>query len=176
MTTAHNYTSRSLTVYRFLCSHANQNIGHAFWNWGAVADFPYLPRVRCGKLILDRARWLVSARDLAPLETAFAGSNAAKTPDQIRALRTKVATAMAGVRARLGLPDVRLNETDDAFQRRARLKHLRFRRSLPAEPRPRRFPFGPKLRFRRSMRLPLSLPSWRSPRRLSPRQLNPASG
>ncbi|MEO8700460.1 MAG: lantibiotic dehydratase [Kofleriaceae bacterium] len=104
MTTAHNYSSRSLTVYRFLCSHAQQGVGHAYWSWGAIADFPFLPRVRRGKLILDRARWLATAKDLAPIEAAFTGSNAAKTPDQIRAIRTKVAAAMTELRKRLALP------------------------------------------------------------------------
>lgn len=104
MTTAHNYSSRSLAIYRFLCSHANQNIGAAFWNWGAIADFPFLPRVRRGKLILERARWLLTPRDLAPLEAAFAGSNAAKTPDQIRAIRAKATAAIADLRKRLALP------------------------------------------------------------------------
>jgi thiopeptide-type bacteriocin biosynthesis protein len=104
MTTAHNYGARSLTTYRFLCSHAQQNIGHAYWSWGALDAFAFLPRVRVGKLILARARWELSADDLEPLEKAFAGSNAAKTPDQIRALRERVAATIAALRKRLGLP------------------------------------------------------------------------
>ena len=104
MTTAHNFTLRSLAMYRFLCAHALQHASSAAWSWGALTDFPYLPRVRCGKLVLERARWIVTAKDLEPLEAAFAGSNAAKTPDQIRAIRTRVVAAMAELRTRLGLP------------------------------------------------------------------------
>ncbi|MCW5808572.1 MAG: lantibiotic dehydratase [Deltaproteobacteria bacterium] len=109
LTTAHNYSARSLTVYRFLCSHAHQNIGNAYFTWGALDAFPFLPRVRRGKLILSRARWVLTAADLAPLEEAFAGANTApagakKTPDQIRALRERVLAAVAALRARLGLP------------------------------------------------------------------------
>jgi class I lanthipeptide synthase len=102
MTTAHNYSSRSLAIYRFLCSHALQNVGGAYWTWGGLEDFPFLPRVRHGKLILSRARWLLTRRDLEPIEAACAG--AAKTPDQVRAQRAKVLAAVAAVRARLGLP------------------------------------------------------------------------
>ena len=104
MTTAHNYGARSLAVYRFLCSHANQHVNSAYWSWGAVNDFPFLPRVRYGKIVLERARWIVSAKDLEPIEAAFAGSNAAKTPEQIRAIRKKVVAAMQDLRARLRLP------------------------------------------------------------------------
>lgn len=104
MTTAHNYSSRSLTVYRFLCSHANQAAGAAYWNWGAMSDFPFLPRIRHGKIILDRAQWRLTAEDLAPLAKAFEGSNAAKTVAQTRAIRTRIAGAMAALRAKLGLP------------------------------------------------------------------------
>jgi thiopeptide-type bacteriocin biosynthesis protein len=104
MTTAHNYSSRSMTVYRFLCSHANQNVGHAYWTWGVLDDMPFLPRVRHGKLVIERARWNLNPRDLAPLEAAFAGASAAKTPDQIRALKARAAAAIAALRVRLRLP------------------------------------------------------------------------
>jgi class I lanthipeptide synthase len=104
MTTAHNYSARSLTLYRFLCSHANQVSTSAYWHWGSLEDFPFLPRLRHGKIILSRARWIVSAKDLAPLETAFAGINAAKTPCQVRAKRLEVVAAMTALRTKLGLP------------------------------------------------------------------------
>jgi thiopeptide-type bacteriocin biosynthesis protein len=92
MTTAHNYSARSLTVYRFLCSHANQHAGGAYWSWGAMTDFPFLPRVRHGKLILDRAQWKLTAKDLEPLAPA------------IKAGKAATLKAMAELRARLALP------------------------------------------------------------------------
>lgn len=104
MTTAHNYTGRSLAVYRFLCSHAHQGIGFAFWSWGLAEQLPILPRIRRGKVVLERARWALSKRDLAPLEAAFEGVNAAKTPEQIRAIRTRAARVIAELRTRLRLP------------------------------------------------------------------------
>ncbi len=82
MTTAHNYGGRSLAIYRFLCSHASQRVGNAYWSWGAINDFPFLPRVRRGKLILERARWLLSQKDLAELKSS----------------------GFAALRSRLGLP------------------------------------------------------------------------
>ena len=104
MTTAHNFAARSLAVYRFLCSHANQHTGSAYWSWGAVGDFPFLPRVRVGKIILERAQWKLGPKDLEPLAAAFEGSNAAKTVEQIRAIRRKVAKVIADLRTRLALP------------------------------------------------------------------------
>src|SRR4029077_11137805 len=100
-TTAHNFMGASLAVYRFLCSIANQGIGDAYWSWGVMADLPFLPRVRRGRFILARARWLLGKRDLAPFESAFEGSKAAKTPDQIRAIRARAAAAMQALRTRL---------------------------------------------------------------------------
>lgn len=82
MTTAHNFGGRSLAIYRFLCSHAAQRVGNAYWSWGALDQFPFLPRVCRGKLILDRARWLLSSSDLAKLDLA----------------------GFTALRARLGLP------------------------------------------------------------------------
>ncbi|MBA3501543.1 MAG: lantibiotic dehydratase [Myxococcota bacterium] len=104
MTTAHNYSSRALAAYRFLCSHASQHAGVAYWSWGAMVEFPFLPRVRHGKFILERAQWKLSAKDLSPLTAAFEGSNAAKTVEQVRAIRARVAKVIAELRQRLALP------------------------------------------------------------------------
>ena len=104
MTTAHNFGARGLAVYKFLCAHQYQQVTNAIWSWGAIADFPFLPRVRRGKVILERARWRLTPQDLAPLETAFAGWNAAKAPAQIAEIRGRAAAAIAAMRARLALP------------------------------------------------------------------------
>ncbi len=105
LTSAHNYSARSLGVYRFLCSHATQGLGDAYWTWGGIVnEMPFLPRIRRGKIVLERARWILHKKDLAPIEAAFAGLGAAKTPEQIRGIRAKVGAAVAALRARLGLP------------------------------------------------------------------------
>jgi thiopeptide-type bacteriocin biosynthesis protein len=104
MTTAHNYSNRSLGVYRFLCSLGQQDGRGAGWSWGVAGEAPFLPRVRRGRLVLSRARWSLVARDLEPLAEAAKGKNAAKTPEQIRALRAKQAAAVAALRERRRLP------------------------------------------------------------------------
>ncbi len=67
MATAHNYTMRSLAIYRFLCSHETQHTTSSTWSWGVLEDMPFLPRVRHGNLILSRARWLLRKPDLDQL-------------------------------------------------------------------------------------------------------------
>ncbi|TMQ08332.1 MAG: Lanthionine biosynthesis protein LanB [Deltaproteobacteria bacterium] len=105
LTAAHNHALPSnLGVYRFLCAHAEQQTGHAQWSWGVLDAMPFLPRVRCGRAIYARARWRLTTADLAPIEAAFHGSNAAKTAEQIRAIRTRVLAAVAELRQRLRLP------------------------------------------------------------------------
>ncbi|MGE0395949.1 MAG: lantibiotic dehydratase [Kofleriaceae bacterium] len=104
LTSAHNYTARSLAVYRFLCSHAGQNLGQAFWTWGIANEMPYLPRVRRGRVVLERARWTLLRKELATIEAAFGGLSSAKTPDQVRAVRQKVMAAVQAIRAKRKLP------------------------------------------------------------------------
>ena len=105
LTAAHNHALPSnLGVYRFLCAHAEQQTGDAHWSWGVLDAMPFLPRVRHGRAIYARARWRLTTADLAPIEAAFHGSNAAKTPEQIRAIRTRVLAAVAELRQRLRLP------------------------------------------------------------------------
>ncbi len=66
LTSAHNYSWRSLGVYRFLCALQNQgNHGGVMWRWGPLEDAPFLPRVRYGRSVLSRARWNVDAAEVA---------------------------------------------------------------------------------------------------------------
>jgi thiopeptide-type bacteriocin biosynthesis protein len=105
LATAHNYSARSLVIYRFLCAHATQHTTGGTWSWGpALEDAPFLPRVRHGKLILERARWLLRRVDLEPLEQAAKGAKAAKTPAQLAELRAREIAAAHALRARRGLP------------------------------------------------------------------------
>jgi thiopeptide-type bacteriocin biosynthesis protein len=79
LSTAHNFTLRSLGVYRFLC--ALQHEGRTWslgWEWGPLERAPYLPRVVSGRLVLSRAAWNVPASELKPLldmrgDAQFAG-------------------------------------------------------------------------------------------------------
>lgn len=65
LSTAHNYSARSVGVYRFLCSVQHQSVAGALgWEWGVLAGAPYLPRVVTGKVVLSRARWNLSEAEV----------------------------------------------------------------------------------------------------------------
>jgi thiopeptide-type bacteriocin biosynthesis protein len=68
LSTAHNYTWRSLGVYRFLCALQHQDTAAGLtWDWGPLQDAPFLPRVVSGRLVLCRARWNVTEAELRAL-------------------------------------------------------------------------------------------------------------
>ena len=66
MTNAHNFAGSQLRIYKFLCSIQQQGVaGRLWWDWGALADAPFLPRVASGRLILCRARWKIDGKEIA---------------------------------------------------------------------------------------------------------------
>ncbi|MEM7353201.1 MAG: lantibiotic dehydratase family protein, partial [Acidobacteriota bacterium] len=68
MATAHNYSSRSLGVYRFLCSLQMQGLtSNLMWSWGGLDSAAFLPRVRSGRLVLSRARWKITRDEIRKL-------------------------------------------------------------------------------------------------------------
>ncbi|HET9228552.1 MAG TPA: lantibiotic dehydratase [Thermoanaerobaculia bacterium] len=67
LTSAHNF-SRGLGIYRFLCSLQHQGIlGGLGWHWGPLENAAFLPRVRCGRLVFDRARWRMTEDEIKAL-------------------------------------------------------------------------------------------------------------
>ena len=75
LTSAHNYMAQSVALYRFLCllqiEHCASSVA---WSWGPLEALPFLPRVTTGRLVLARARWLVTAEEIETLcETTGAG-------------------------------------------------------------------------------------------------------
>jgi thiopeptide-type bacteriocin biosynthesis protein len=65
LTTAHNFSMNPVPHYHFLCDLQFQGIkGGLSWNWGVLNEFPFLPRVRYGKTILSKARWVLNFDDL----------------------------------------------------------------------------------------------------------------
>lgn len=65
LTSAHNFHSNNVPHYHFLCDLQFQGVKGALgWNWGALSEFPYLPRIRYGKTILSKARWTVYMSDI----------------------------------------------------------------------------------------------------------------
>lgn len=66
MSTAHNAAWRGFGVYRFLVALQYDGVAGALsWDWGALSRAPWLPRVTAGPLVLSRARWRLSAAEVA---------------------------------------------------------------------------------------------------------------
>ncbi len=67
LTTAHNFAGeRSLKLYKFLCLLQYQDVTADFaWDWGALEQASFLPRVVLGNIVFSLARWRVSAEDVA---------------------------------------------------------------------------------------------------------------
>ncbi|HYN70958.1 MAG TPA: thiopeptide-type bacteriocin biosynthesis protein, partial [Nakamurella sp.] len=75
LTTAHNPDWRGFGVYRFLAALQSDGVAGALaWNWGVLSSAPTLPRVTAGKLVLARARWRLSAAELATVTGADAAA------------------------------------------------------------------------------------------------------
>jgi len=69
LSNAHNYSARSLNVYRFLCTLAGQGVQRGLgFSWGTLDQRSFLPRVVHGRVVLERARWLLSSRQLKRLQ------------------------------------------------------------------------------------------------------------
>lgn len=55
-------------VLRFLCKLA-MGTSNVAWNWGPVLEsLPFLPRLEYGRLVIARARWLISDKELHGIE------------------------------------------------------------------------------------------------------------
>ena len=65
LTSAHDFTADSLAMYRFLAACSWQDGQPARWSWGVLEDAAFLPRVRRGRIVLSRARWVLAGDDLA---------------------------------------------------------------------------------------------------------------
>jgi thiopeptide-type bacteriocin biosynthesis protein len=84
ITSAHNTSTESLGVYRFLAA-IQPPVGMQ-WNWGALDGAPFLPRVAYGRLVLARARWRVTAAEIRPIAEA-AGAERYRLTKHLRETR-----------------------------------------------------------------------------------------
>jgi len=84
ITSAHNTSVESLGVYRFLAA-IQPPVGMQ-WDWGAMDLAPFLPRVTCGRLVLARARWQVTAAEIRPIADA-AGADRYRLAKRLREAR-----------------------------------------------------------------------------------------
>ncbi|HYG65340.1 MAG TPA: lantibiotic dehydratase [Thermoanaerobaculia bacterium] len=68
LTSAHNFWTGSLGMYRFLCILQSQGVSAGGgWTWGPLDGAPFLPRVTFGRILLSRATWYVSQEELKEL-------------------------------------------------------------------------------------------------------------
>lgn len=63
LTSAQNYHHpRTAPLYRFLAALQDQGVATGLgWDWGPLANAPFLPRISSGRLVLARARWRMAA-------------------------------------------------------------------------------------------------------------------
>ena len=95
LTSAHNFTRRTLNIYRLLCLLQSEGRLHGCtWDWGALAALPFLPRVTYGRLVFARATWRVTRDDIRPLKEA--GSVEPAQYDSGSALARRTSAAALG--------------------------------------------------------------------------------
>lgn len=64
LSTAHNFTVGSLPIYKFLCDLQFQQLRHATgWQWQLPVTTSFLPRVRYGKIILQKCSWVIHSKE-----------------------------------------------------------------------------------------------------------------
>jgi thiopeptide-type bacteriocin biosynthesis protein len=69
VTNAHNFRARGVSAYRFLGALQRHRLAGALtWDWGPLAAFPDLPRVRYRNVVLARARWTIARSELKALD------------------------------------------------------------------------------------------------------------
>nr|WP_309803993.1 MULTISPECIES: lantibiotic dehydratase [Chryseobacterium] len=70
LTNAHNYYTNTLPVYHFLSDLYSQNTRSGlYFSWGGLEHiYAFLPRVEYDNIILSKARWKITEKDISSLE------------------------------------------------------------------------------------------------------------
>ncbi|PWK18070.1 thiopeptide-type bacteriocin biosynthesis protein [Arcicella aurantiaca] len=80
LTSAHNY-HRGLPVYKFLCDLQSYGLHSSVsWDWGLIADQPFLPRVTYKHYILSRASWTITLTNYPVLSAKTQNLKSTFTP------------------------------------------------------------------------------------------------
>lgn len=77
LTNAHNYHHNALPVYHFLCDLNSQNTRTGlYFNWGNLSQiYKFLPRVEYKNIILSKAQWNITEKEIASLESLLNSKN-----------------------------------------------------------------------------------------------------
>ena len=70
LTNAHNFQSSTLGTYRFLASLQDQGMAQLGLELGPLAQLPFVPRIRIGRVVVVQARWTLRRAELEPVTTA----------------------------------------------------------------------------------------------------------
>lgn len=90
LTNAHNYSSDTLPVYHFLSDLYSQNIRTGlYFDWGGLEHiYRFLPRVEYGNIILSKARWKITEKDILHLSPLLSDKN--HFLSELKKLRTRM--------------------------------------------------------------------------------------
>lgn len=68
LTTAHNFATNSLPIYKFLGDLQGQSLAFpTVWDWGSLNTLKYLPRVVYKNIIIKKERWRIDETDVRDL-------------------------------------------------------------------------------------------------------------
>lgn len=69
LTTAHNFSYKSLPIYKFLCDLQTQDVSIIdIWDWGFLSSLEHLPRVMYKNIIIKKARWVINMEQIKDLQ------------------------------------------------------------------------------------------------------------
>lgn len=77
LTNAHNYHHNALPIYHFLCDLHSQNIRTGlYFNWGGLSQiYKFLPRIEYKNIILSKAQWNITEKEITSLESLLENKN-----------------------------------------------------------------------------------------------------
>ncbi|AYN00924.1 lantibiotic dehydratase family protein [Chryseobacterium sp. 3008163] len=77
LTNAHNYHHNALPIYHFLCDLQSQNTRTGlYFNWGGLSQiYKFLPRIEYKNIILSKAQWNITDKEIASLESLLENKN-----------------------------------------------------------------------------------------------------